>query len=166
MSFEIHPDIHAGGVETIPYLESLGYRDVERVYERIRRHAQELGITIGPVPRKYNTHLSLLLAEYAREQEKVREYNKAVFKGFWTDGRDISDAAVLEAIMNEIGLDFTTGMIGVSSGEYEHRFEEEKVLARQLGIRPVPAFIFDDKYLISGAQPVEVFRRVLLEAGS
>ncbi len=166
MSFEIHPDIRAGGVETIPYLESLGYSDVPRLYDGIRQHAREVGITIGPVPRKYNTHLSLLLTEYAKEQEKALEYNQAVFRAFWTDGRDISDPAVLEQIMTGIGLDFTAAMIGVKSGEYDLRFEDEKALARQLRITAVPAFIFDDKYLISGAQPAEVFRQVLQETGS
>jgi predicted DsbA family dithiol-disulfide isomerase len=166
MSFEIHPDIRAGGVETIPYLESLGYSNAPRLYDGIRQHAREVGITIGPVPHKYNTHLSLLLTEYAKEQEKVREYNQAVFRAFWSDSRDISDPAVLEQIMTVIGLDFTAAIIGVKSGEYDRRFEEEKALARQLRITAVPAFIFDDKYLISGAQPVEVFRRVLRETAA
>jgi predicted DsbA family dithiol-disulfide isomerase len=166
MSFEIHPDIRAGGVETIPYLESLGYNNAPRLYEGIRQHAREVGITIGPVPRKYNTHLSLLLSEYAKEQKKVREYNQAVFRAFWSDSKDISDPAVLEQIMTVIGLDFTAAIIGVKSGEYDRRFEEEKALARQLRITGVPAFIFDDKYLISGAQPVEVFRQVLQKISS
>jgi len=150
-------------VETIPYLESLGYSNVPRLYEGIRQHAQEVGIIIGPVPRKYNTHLSLLLTEYAKEQGKTQAYNDAVFKAFWTDGRDISDPAVLEQIMTEIGLDFSAAVAGITSGEYERRFEEEKALARRLGISAIPAFIIDGKYLISGAQPVEVFRQALRE---
>ena len=163
MSFEIHPHIPAGGVETIPFLESLGYSDVPRLYEGIRQHAREVGITIGPVPRKYNTHLSLLLTEYAKEQGKTQAYNDAVFKAFWTDGRDISNSAVLEQIMTEIGLDFSAAEAGIKSGEYERRFEDEKALARRLGITAIPAFIFEEKYLISGAQPVEVFRQALRE---
>lgn len=166
MSFEIHPNIRAGGVETISYLESLGYSNVPLLYDGIRRHAREVGITIGPVPRKYNTHLSLLLTEYAKDHGRVREYNQAVFRAFWTDGRDISDAAVLEQIMTEIGLNFSAAVGGLKSGEYERRFAEEKVLAGQLGITAVPAFIVDDKYLVSGAQPVDVFRQVFQEAAS
>jgi predicted DsbA family dithiol-disulfide isomerase len=163
MSFEIHPDIRAGGVETIPYLESLGYSNVPLLYDGIRQRAQEVGVTIGPVPRKYNTHLSLLVTEYAKEQGKVREYNEAVFRAFWTDGRDISDPAVLEQIMAVIGLDFHAADVGVKSGEYERRFEDARALSRNLGITAVPAFIIDDKYLISGAQPVEIFRQVFRE---
>ncbi len=163
MSFEIHPNLRAGGVETVPYLESLGYSDVPRLYEGIRQHAREVGITIGEVPRKYNTHLSLLLTEYAKDQGKVIEYNQAIFRAFWTDGRDISDAGVLQEIMSLIGLDFTAALPGLKNGDYERRFAEEKELARRLGITAVPAFIIDDKYLISGAQPVEIFRRALQE---
>jgi predicted DsbA family dithiol-disulfide isomerase len=166
MSFEIHPDIPAGGVETISYLESLGYSDVLHVYNRIRQRGLEAGITIGSVPRKYNTHLSLLLTEYAKEQNKLLEYNEAVFKAFWTDGSDISEPAVLEQIMAVIGLDFNAALLGVKSGEYERRFEDAKALSRKLGITAVPAFIIDDKYLISGAQPVEVFRQVFRETSS
>src|SRR5208283_960363 len=124
MSFEIHPDIPAGGVETIPYLESLGYSNVARVYDGIRQHAREVGITIGGVPRKYNTHLSLLLAKYARDQGKVREYNQAVFRAFWRDDRYISDSSVLEQIMTVIGLDFSVAVEGVRSGQYERNFAE------------------------------------------
>ncbi len=163
MSFEIHPDLRAGGVETIPYLESLGYSDVPRLYQGIRDHAREVGVTIGEVPYKYNTHLSLLLTEYAKDQGKVIEYNQAIFKGFWTDGSDISDAQVLEQIMTAIGLDFSAAIEGVNNGEYERRFAEERALARRLGITAIPAFIIDSKYLISGAQPVEVFRQALQE---
>ncbi len=163
MSFEIHPNLRAGGVETIPYLESLGYSDVPRLYEGIRQHASEVGITIGEVPHKYNTHLSLLLTEYAKDQGKVIEYNQAIFRAFWTNGRDISDPAVLEEIMKTIDLDFTVALTGVKNGDYERRFAEERELARRLGITAVPAFIIDDKYLISGAQPVEVFRQALQE---
>jgi predicted DsbA family dithiol-disulfide isomerase len=163
MSFEIHPDLRAGGVETIPYLESLGYSDVARRYQGIRQHAREMGVTIGEVPYKYNTHLSLLLTEYAKDLGKVIEYNQAVFKAFWTDGSDISDASVLEQIMTVIGLDFSAAIEGVKNGEYERRFAEERSLARRMGITAIPAFIIDDKYLISGAQPVEVFRQVLQE---
>ncbi len=164
MSFEIHPDIRAGGVETIPYLQSLGYADVPLLYEGIRERAREVGITIGKVPRKYNTHLSLLLTEYARDQGKVIEYNQAVFKAFWTEGLDISQQAVLERIITDIGLDAVEAFLGVESGEYEARFADERALARRLGINAIPAFILDDKYLISGAQPAEVFRQALREA--
>ena len=163
MSFEIHPHIPAGGEETIPYLESLGYTNVSDLYDSIRKRGREVGVTIGGVPRKYNTHLSLLLAEYAKDQGKVLEYNQEVFRAFWTDDRDISDPVVLEQIMAAIGLDFSAAVAGVKSGEYERRFKEEQAMARSLGIRAVPAFIIDEKYLISGAQPAEAFRRVLQE---
>jgi predicted DsbA family dithiol-disulfide isomerase len=153
-------------VETISYLESLGYSNVALIYNGIRQRAQDVGITIGPVPRKYNTHLSLLLTEYAKEQNKLLEYNQAVFRAFWADSRDISDPAVLEQIMAVIGLDFNAGLPGVKSGEYERRFEDAKALSRKLQITAVPAFIIDDKYLISGAQPVEVFRQVLMGTSS
>ncbi len=166
MSFEIHPDIRAGGVETILYLESHGYTNVPILYSGIRERAREVGITIGEVPRKYNTHLSLLLTQYAKEQEKAIEYNQAVFKAFWTDGHDISDPAVLAQLMTEIGLDFSAAKEGLENGEYDRRFAEQKDLARQLGITAVPAFIFNRKYLISGAQPVEVFRQVLNQMAS
>jgi len=161
MSFEIHPDLRAGGVETIPYLESLGYSNVPALYDGIRQRAQEVGVTIGEVPRKYNTHLSLLLVEYAKEQGKTLEYNQAVFKAFWTDGLDISDPATLARIMSGIGLDYSAAVVGVESGEYERRFTEQSDLARQFGINAIPAFIFNNKYLISGAQPVDAFRQVL-----
>ena len=101
-----------------------------------------------------------------KSKTKCVEYNEAVFRAFWTDGRDISDPAVLEQIMSMIGLDFSAAVVGVKSGEYERRFEDAKALARKLGITAVPAFIIDDNYLISGAQPVEVFRQVLRETSS
>jgi protein disulfide-isomerase len=165
MSFEIHPHIHAGGVETIPFLESLGYSNVAGLYDGIRQHARSVGLTIGEVPRKYNTHLSLLLTEFAKDRGKILEYNQAVFKAFWTDGRDISDQGVLEEIVSAMGLDFSAALPGLQSGEYERRFTEQKALADQLGITAIPAFIIANKYLISGAQPPEVFRQVLEELG-
>ena len=68
--------------------------------------------------------------------------------------------------MTEIGLDFSAAKVGLENGEYDRRFAEQKDLARQLGITAIPAFIFDQRYLISGAQPVEIFRQVLNQIAS
>jgi protein disulfide-isomerase len=35
-----------------------------------------------------------------------------------------------------------------------------------LGVRGVPFFVFDRKYGISGAEPIEVFTKTLLQTGA
>ena len=102
--------------------------------------------------------------QYAKEEGKGIEYYNKLYEAFFLNGELISDAAVLKRIGSEIGLDET---------RIEEILEDEKAYdkevvsniyeASQVGVQGVPFFVFNNKYGVSGAQPIEVFEQVLTQ---
>lgn len=164
VGFEIHPDIPAQGVDTVPYLESLGYRNARDIIKAIRGRIEQLGLKVGPMVRKYNTHLALLLIAYATEQRKAREYVQAVNRANFEDNANISDHTVLGELLKSVGLPGSLKQIkGLQDGSYERQFVAQQSVARQLGITGVPTYIVDQRSLITGAQEAAVFRQAFMQ---
>jgi predicted DsbA family dithiol-disulfide isomerase len=89
---------------------------------------------------------------------------EALFKAYFTDGRDISDHNTLMQIGIETGLRVVEIGEMLNSDAYAADVKNDLRQAQELGINGVPFFVFDNKYAISGAQPVAVFRDGLQQA--
>lgn len=105
----------------------------------------------------FNGHRLIWLAGKYGVQEEV---TKALYKSNFTDGENVNDIALLIriGIDNGIPADRLKNFFSSEDGKKEVR--EMEYQAQQSGINGVPAFIFNDKYLVSGAQPVETFKSV------
>ncbi|WP_250008068.1 DsbA family oxidoreductase [Actinoplanes sp. M2I2] len=84
-----------------------------------------------------------------------------LFKAEFTDGLNLADHAVLADLAAELGLDRAAAMKALETQAYEDDIRADLAQARQLGISGVPFFVFDNKRAVSGAQPIEMFRRAL-----
>ncbi|MGX5820924.1 DsbA family oxidoreductase [Chitinophaga lutea] len=127
--------------------------------ERVAASGEQAGIrfnfdTVQPT----NTFNAHRLIQLARQQGKQDAVEETLFSAYFTQGRHIGKQATLEAVAAETGLD-TKGLFGTDAMVAEVRADEAQ--AQQLGIRGVPFFVFDMKYAISGAQPVNVFEQTL-----
>jgi predicted DsbA family dithiol-disulfide isomerase len=91
-------------------------------------------------------------------------------EAYWQDGQDIGDVAVLQAIAVEVGLDGGDFMPALSNPTHEQAVLQDVQQAHQYGLNGVPALIFANKYLVSGAQPyetlVQVVEQVTAELGN
>lgn len=103
----------------------------------------------------FNAHRLIQLAAQHGKQDEVEEL---LFKKYFTEGKHIGDIPTLEAIAQEAGLDAGDVLKGT---EFTGEVRQDEAQAQQLGIRGVPFFVFDMKYAISGAQPVELFTETL-----
>jgi predicted DsbA family dithiol-disulfide isomerase len=61
----------------------------------------------------------------------------------------------------EVGLDAARAADILSSDDYAADVREREQFYQSQGIHSVPAIIINDKHLISGGQPVEVFEQAL-----
>jgi predicted DsbA family dithiol-disulfide isomerase len=86
---------------------------------------------------------------------------KRLFKAEFTDGLNVGDHEVLADLAAEIGLDRTEAVEVLTTGAYEKEIRADLEQARQIGINGVPFFVFDGKRGLSGAQPIETFRKAL-----
>ncbi len=105
-----------------------------------------------------NTFDAHRLIHLAAARDKQDEMEERLFKAYFTEGKHIGQKESLQAIAAESGLD-ATAMLNSDAYTGEVRKDEEE--AQSLGIRGVPFFVFDYKYAISGAQPVDIFVQTL-----
>ncbi|WP_242927199.1 DsbA family oxidoreductase [Pontibacter vulgaris] len=109
----------------------------------------------------FNGHRLIWLADQYGVQEKVVN---ALFVSNFTEGDNVNDIALLKetGIANGIPAEKLEGFFESEEGKKEVR--EMEAWAQQAGIKGVPAFIFNEKYLVSGAQPAATFLEVFPQA--
>jgi len=157
-SFELRPEPEPTLDPNADYLH--------RVWDQsVYPMAQERGLSLmklPPVqPRSRKAHQA---AEYAREAGLLDAMNRALFKAFFEDGRDLANLDVLIEIGRSVGLDGGGLRDALESNRHEERVLEDEQLARQIGISGVPALIVTagaQAYLVSGAQPYETVKDVI-----
>jgi predicted DsbA family dithiol-disulfide isomerase len=109
----------------------------------------------------FDVHRLAHLADSLDAGDAVRE---GVMRAYTSEAADLSDPEVLLDLASEAGLapGAVTGLL--AGDDFAAQVREDEALAQRLGIRGVPAFVLAGKYLVSGAQPTEVFRTALDKA--
>ncbi|MEU4239813.1 DsbA family oxidoreductase [Actinoplanes sp. NPDC026619] len=105
-----------------------------------------------------DAHRMIHLAK-AHGQEGVMV--ERLFQAEFTDGLNLADHTVLADLAAALGLDRAEAAAALATKAYEKEIRADLEQARQLGISGVPFFVFDNKRAISGAQPIETFRKAL-----
>lgn len=109
---------------------------------------------IERTPNTINAHRLIWLADKEGFQDAVVE---AIFRAYFTEGRDISNRQVLMDVVVEAGLDRKKVERVLNSDDGLAGVEEATEQARRLRVKGVPFFSVNDKITLSGAQPPEVF---------
>jgi predicted DsbA family dithiol-disulfide isomerase len=112
-----------------------------------------------------NSRRALMLAELARDRGVLHELHPRLFDASWVRDRDLGDEDVLVEEGMSVGLDRDEILAALSNGEYARRVAEQTDAALELGAGGVPAWVIDERFLIPGAQPHDVFDRVLERIG-
>jgi predicted DsbA family dithiol-disulfide isomerase len=163
-TFQLNPSMPAEGMERRAYIEAkFGGTDRARtVYDTVRGAGAGEGIEfafdrIRRTPNTLQSHRLLRFAAAAGRQDAVLE---GLFRGYFLDGRDIGDRAVLAEVGAAAGLDpRETAAFLRGEAETESVLAED-VLARRAGINGVPCFIFNGRFALSGAQEPEAFFQI------
>ena len=119
------------------------------------------GIEIQQGPFGINSRPALIGMKYAESQSKGKDYHDRVFAAYFQDGADISDLNILRNIVTEIGMDTGEFEASLKEVEFDTRVSADVQTAAYYGITGVPAMLFVEKYLMSGAQPYEELVRIV-----
>lgn len=111
--------------------------------------------------RIYNTFDAHRLLHWSEEKGVQPALKKALFKAYFTDGQDPSNHEVLVRVASEMGLDAAEARALLTSDRYADEVREREQFYLQNGIHSVPAIIINERHLIQGGQPVEVFEQAL-----
>ena len=105
-------------------------------------------------PNTLDAHRLIWLADSEGVQDTVVE---ALFRAYFTAGRDISDSRTLLDVVAEAGLDRGKAEGVLTSGGGQEAIQEADELARRVRVEGVPFFVLNGKVTLSGAQPPEAF---------
>lgn len=131
---------------------------------QFRKTAKErYDVDINSGPFGIDSRPSLIGEKYAEAQGEAigKAYHDGVAHAYWIDAKDISDLDVLKTIAETSGMDGDAFIQALTDPQYEQEVDNDVNLAHQYGLSGVPALIFGNKYLVSGAQPLETLQQVV-----
>ncbi|MGE4612219.1 MAG: DsbA family oxidoreductase [Paracoccaceae bacterium] len=164
--FELNPNMPAEGQDIGEHLaEKYGTTPEQSEANRANMTARgkDLGFEFNFVDgfRMHNTFNAHQLLHWANEQDRKNDLKQALFRAHFTNGRNLSDDAVLVDVAVEIGLDRDEAGDVLSDQRFASNVRQEQTFWTQQGISGVPAVVFDRQHLVTGAQGVESFKNIL-----
>ncbi len=165
--FELNPQMGPEGEDVTEHLIRKYQISAEQVAQnqaRIAARGAELGFTFNQRKRIVNTfdaHRLLHWVETEGGAEDQHRLKRALLEAYFTLGEDPSNHSVLLDVAERAGLDRVRASQVLSSEEFSHdvRQREQRYLSQ--GINSVPAVIINDRYLVQGGQPVDMFEQAL-----
>jgi len=166
--FELNPNMAPEGEDIVEHISKkygIGAAQIAANGESIRQRGADVGFTFDMKNRSriYNTFDAHRLLHWAGEQGAAAQLalKKALLQAYFTDGQDPSQHATLLQSVGHAGLDVAAAREVLESGAFADAVREAEQFWQSAGIHSVPAIIIDDRHLISGGQPPEVFERAL-----
>lgn len=165
--FQLNPDMPREGMDRRAYLEAKfgGKENAARVYARIAEAAETAGLTIdfGAMKRTPNTIDAHRLIHWAGIEGRQTAVVSALFRVYFAEGRDIGSAEVLADIADGAGMDAALVSRLLASEADVEEIEARDAHSREMGVTAVPTFIVAQRHAVPGAQPPEVWERVIAE---
>ncbi|MCH4823378.1 DsbA family oxidoreductase [Gramella lutea] len=165
-SFQLDPslktDPHTSMLEYFIEAKGVSEEQALQMFSGATKMAEEAGISMnlqeGILANSFKAHR---LIQFAKTRNLGNEIKEILFKVHFEDGKNIDDISVLLEVATSIDLDAEEVKQVLNSDAYAYEVKQDEMEARNIGVRGVPFFVFDDKYAISGAQPVETFLQTL-----
>ncbi|MBG6219903.1 MULTISPECIES: DsbA family oxidoreductase [unclassified Janthinobacterium] len=131
--------------------------------EAIRVRGEQLGFTFAMDQRGriYNTFDAHRLLHWAQIEGRQKALKMALFDAYFTQGQNPSSHELLLAVAGQAGLDSVKAAEVLASDAYADEVRAQQQFYQQNGINSVPAVIINERHLISGGQPPEVFEQAL-----
>lgn len=156
--FELHPE---APLEGIPREAYFGRARSQAMHDHLQNVAAEVGLKMESRDVIINSRRALAAAEYARTQGRFEAMHHALFKAHWEKTGKLEVVDDLVEIGVSVGLDPEELRAAIESGRFEPIIDETRAEAEAAGINAIPAHVFGGRYLVVGAQPYEIFERVL-----
>lgn len=165
--FQLDPEMPAEGMDRRAYLEAKfgGKEGAIKAYAPVVEHAEKAGLNINfeGIARTPNTLDAHRLIHWAGIERKQNEAVNALFDAYFVEGRDIGDAEVLGDIADMIGMDASVIRKLLESDADREDISRRDSEARSMGVTSVPTFIVAGKHAVPGAQPPDLWQKVISE---
>ena len=166
--FELNPDMAPEGESIADHLGrkyGLTPEQLAQNGEALRQRGEALGFVFDLQKRDriYNTFDAHRLLHWAGElgAPQQRALKHALLTAYHGEGRNVSDHDTLAAIAGSAGLDGAAARHILDTDAFAAQVREREHFYQRQGIRAVPSVIFNDRHLVQGGQPEEVFEQAL-----
>jgi 2-hydroxychromene-2-carboxylate isomerase len=135
------------------------WRRVRYSYMDCRREANRRGLTIRGPRKIFNSSIAHIGFLYAKQKGSYRKYHQLVFEQFWQRKLDIEDPAMINAALNDAGIE-ATGFIEYLNEKGADDLKEIQRHAEAKGVFGVPSYLVDDE-LFWGGEQIRHIRKLL-----
>jgi predicted DsbA family dithiol-disulfide isomerase len=161
LPFQLNPQMPPAGMNRREYRSAKfgSWQKAQELDAQVAAVAATEGIAfahdrIERTPNTLDAHRLIALAAKEGIQDAIVE---ALFRGYFTEGRDISDRAVLLDVVALAGLDRSRAEAFLNAEGGAGDIHQEEAEARRLGVSGVPFFVINGEVGMSGARSVAEF---------
>ncbi len=166
--FELNPGMGPEGEDLFEHLAAKygsAPEQLRQMHQQIAARGAALGFVFSDrrtrIHNTFDAHRLLHWLEEEGTAEQRLALKRALFKAYFTDAEHPGEPAVLLRLVRAAGLDEARARAVLQSDEYAAAVREREAFYQGQGIHSVPAVIINDRHLIQGGQPVEVFEQAL-----
>lgn len=145
--------------------KGISYQQSVEMHKQVTDMAEAVGLEYNfdkaVVANSFDAHRLIQLAKTKGLGDAIEE---RLFHAYFTEGKNVSDHAVLKALGEDIGLDGKEIAEVLNSNAYTKQVQHDIDEAAQIGVRGVPFFVFNRKFAVSGAQAPEAFLQALQQS--
>ena len=148
--------------ETFADMKGIPVDQAKGMFENVVNMAKDADLVIDYDTAKFaSTIPAHHVFQYAKEQGKGNEFFKRFYKAHFTEGELLSDTDTIGRLAEEVGIDKYAALGSTQNQSYTQKVNQDIQEASQIGVQGVPFYVFNNKYAVSGAQPVAQFKQVL-----
>lgn len=165
-SFQLNPNLPESSNESVyEYLaksKGISLEQSKQMHGHVEQMAKNAGLDYhfekAVVANSFKAHRVLQLAKRNNLGDQLKE---VLLHAYFTEGKNIGDKQVLIELAEKVGMTAEDVELALSNESFANYVNNDIEEARQIRVQGVPFFVFDRKYAISGAQPVEHFKDTL-----
>lgn len=167
--FELNPNMPPEGEDTAEHI-ARKYGSTPEQSRANRNRLSDIGNSVGfafhygegmRIYNTFNAHKLLTIFGSERGWRAQTALKMALFTAYFQERRDVSDIDVLCDIAEAQGMDRTIALAWIHDAALTTSVRAEMAHWTDQNITGVPAIIFDQKYMVPGAQSAETFADVI-----
>lgn len=165
-AFQLDPeavtDTSISAAQSMASRKGISLEESEEMHANATEIASEVGLNFHfekAVPA--NSMKAHQLSAFAKTKGVQNDIEDALFRAYFTEGKNIDDIPTLIAIGTNFGLSASDIQNVYDNNLFADEVKADQMQAYQFGINSVPFFVLNNKYAVKGAQPVDHFLATL-----
>ena len=164
---ELATDPNKNVTEHLAEKKEISLEEAQKMNDYVTRMAAEEGLSYdlenAVVANSRNAHR---LLHFAKSKGKQVEFKEALLKSYFEQGKNIDNMVTLKEIGEQVGLNSDEVSEVYNSAAFTEEVIKDIQRAQQIGVRGVPFFVFNEKFALSGAQPLDTFKQAIQKVQS